>query len=438
MSGELLAALMFPCLFAFVLLGIPISFSLLVTAAIFAWPLFGDAVSNQLYAGITQTATSFVLSAVPPFIFMGFMLERSGVAERLFDALQLWLGRLPGGLALATMGMAGILAASTGIVGAVEVLIGVMAIPAMMARNYDKSLISGVICAGGSLGTMIPPSIVVVIYATVAQQSVGQMFLAVMLPAGIMVTAFIGYVLIAAILKPELAPRSAEVSDIPLGIRIRTTLVALVPVVALIVAVLGSISFGVASPTEAAAVGALGTILLTIAYGRFRWATFFDALRQTLLVNSMILLIVVGGTIFSSTFRIHGGNELVRELFTATGFGETGVILMMLAVVFLAGFILDWVSVILICLPIFIPVFGAFDVEPLWFAVLMIIVIQTSYLTPPMAPSIFYLRSIAPPEISYRAMYLGVVPFIAAQLITLLLVFAFPGLATWLPALMAL
>lgn len=438
MSGELLAALMFPCLFAFVLLGIPISFSLLVTAAIFAWPLFGDAVSNQLYAGITQTATSFVLSAVPPFIFMGFMLERSGVAERLFDALQLWLGRLPGGLALATMGMAGILAASTGIVGAVEVLIGVMAIPAMMARNYDKSLISGVICAGGSLGTMIPPSIVVVIYATVAQQSVGQMFLAVMLPAGIMVTAFIGYVLIAAILKPELAPRSVEVSDIPLGARIRTTLVALVPVVALIVAVLGSISFGVASPTEAAAVGALGTILLTIAYGKFRWATFFDALRQTLLVNSMILLIVVGGTIFSSTFRIHGGNELVRELFTATGFGETGVILMMLAVVFLAGFILDWVSVILICLPIFIPVFAAFDVEPLWFAVLMIIVIQTSYLTPPMAPSIFYLRSIAPPEISYRAMYLGVVPFIAAQLITLLLVFAFPGLATWLPSLMAL
>lgn len=438
MSGEVLAALMFPCLFFFVLLGLPISFSLLVASAIFAWPLFGDAVANQLYGGITQTATSFVLSAVPPFIFMGFMLERSGVAERLFNALQLWLGRMPGGLALATMGMASILAASTGIVGAVEVLIGVMAIPAMMARKYDKALISGVICAGGSLGTMIPPSIVVVIYATVAQLSVGQLFLAVMLPAAIMVFLFVGYILALALRYPAAAPREEREDDVALGTKLWVTLTALVPMMGLIVAVLGSISFGIASPTEAAAVGALGTILLTIAYGRFRWATFWDALRQTLLVNSMILLIVVGGTLFSGTFRIHGGNELVRDLFEATGFGDTGVILMMLMVVFIAGFILDWVSVILICLPIFVPVFAGMDVEPLWFAVLMIVVIQTSYLTPPMAPSIFYLRSIAPPDITYRDMYRGVVPFICAQILTLLLVFFFPALATWLPSLVAL
>jgi len=434
MQGETLAALMFPCLFLFVLLGLPISFSLLTAAAVFAWPLFGTGVASQLYAGITQTASSFVLSAVPPFIFMGFMLERSGVAERLFDALQMWLGRLPGGLALATMGMAGILAASTGIVGAVEVLIGVMAIPAMMARGYDRALISGVICAGGSLGTMIPPSIVVVIYATVAQLSVGQLFLSVMFPAAIMVALFFGYVLGSALLRPGTAPPDSAARAVPLGAKLWTTLVALVPMVALIVAVLGSISFGIASPTEAAAVGALGTVLLTMAYGRFRLATFWDALRQTLLVNSMILMIVVGGTIFSGTFRIHGGNELVRALFAQTGLGETGVILMMLLVVFIAGFILDWVSVILICLPIFIPVFSDLSVDPLWFAVLMIVVIQTSYLTPPMAPSIFYLRSIAPPEITYRDMYRGVVPFIAAQVITLLLIFAFPGLATWLPA----
>lgn len=438
MSGEMLAALMFPCLFFFVLLGLPIAFSLLVTSAIFAWSLFGDAVANQLYAGITQTATSFVLSAVPPFIFMGFMLERSGVAERLFNALQLWMGRMPGGLALSTMGMAAILAASTGIVGAVEVLIGVMAIPAMLARNYSKPLISGVICAGGSLGTMIPPSIVVVIYATVAQLSVGQLFLAVMLPAAMMVTAFIGYVLFLALSDPTSAPAEPDGPSVPLGEKLWVTLTALVPMVALIVAVLGSISFGIASPTEAAAVGALGTIVLSVAYGRFKWATFWDALRQTLLVNSMILMIVVGGTIFSGTFRIHGGNELVRDMFAASGFGDTGVILLMLLVVFIAGFILDWVSVILICLPIFVPIFAGMDVEPLWFAVLMIVVIQTSYLTPPMAPSIFYLRSIAPPEITYRDMYRGVVPFIGAQLLTLLLVFFFPALAIWLPSLVDL
>lgn len=438
MSGEMLAALMFPCLFFFVLLGIPIAFSLLVTSAIFAWSLFGDAVANQLYGGITQTASSFVLSAVPPFIFMGFMLERAGVAERLFNALQLWVGRLPGGLALASMGMAGILAASTGIVGAVEVLIGVMAIPAMLARNYDKSLISGVICAGGSLGTMIPPSIVVVIYATVAQLSVGQLFLAVMLPAGIMVSAFVGYVLITALVNPAKAPADPSPDNMPLGEKLWITTVALVPMMALIIAVLGSISFGIASPTEAASLGALGTIVLTILYGRFRWSTFWDALRQTLLVNSMILLIVVGGTIFSGTFRIHGGSELVRDLFASSGLGDTGVILLMLTVVFVAGFILDWVSVILICLPIFIPVFSGMTVDPLWFAVLMIVVIQTSYLTPPMAPSIFYLRSIAPPEITYRDMYRGVMPFIGAQVVTLLLVFFFPFLATWLPSLLDL
>ena len=436
MGSQTLAALMLPTLFVFIFLGLPISFSLLVTAAIFAWPLFGDAVGNQLYGGLNQTASSFVLSAVPPFIFMGYMLERSGVAERLFTALQMWLHRLPGGLAIAAMGMAGILAAATGIVGAVEVLIGVMAIPAMLARGYDKSLVSGVICAGGSLGTMIPPSIVVVIYATVAQMSVGQLFSAVMLPGLIMVGLFVAYVLAICTISPKVAPRATDSIDVPLGEKLKVTLVALVPMVFLIVAVLGSITFGIASPTEAASVGAVATVLLTIAYGRFTWATLFDALKQTLIVNSMILMIVVGGTIFSGTFRIHGGNEMVRDLFTAAGFGQTGVILLMLFVVFIAGFVLDWVSVVLICLPIFLPLFEAFDIEMIWFAVLMIIVIQTSYLTPPMAPSIFYLRSIAPPEITYKHMYLGVLPFIAAQVVTLLLVFTFPGLATWLPAIL--
>lgn len=436
MSGELLSALMLPTLFIFVFLGIPISFALLVTSAIFAWPLFGDAVGNQLYGGLNQTASSFVLSAVPPFIFMGYMLERSGIAEKLFTALQMWLHRLPGGLALAAMGMAGILAAATGIVGAVEVLIGVMAIPAMMARNYDKALISGVICAGGSLGTMIPPSIVVVIYATVAQLSVGQLFSAVLLPGLIMVTLFVLYVLIICIIYPTKAPRAVEEDPVPLNDKLKITLVALVPMVLLIMAVLGSITLGIASPTEAASVGAVATVLLTIAYGRFTWPTFFDALRQTLVVNSMILLIVVGGTIFSGTFRIHGGNDMVRDLFTATGFDETGVILLMLLVVFIAGFVLDWVSVVLICLPIFIPIFSAFDIDMIWFAVLMIIVIQTSYLTPPMAPSIFYLRSIAPMEITYKHMYLGVLPFIGAQVLTLALVFWIPSLAVWLPSIL--
>jgi tripartite ATP-independent transporter DctM subunit len=436
MSGELLAGLMFPCLFLLIFLGIPIAFALLTTAALFALPLFGDRVALQLYAGVTQIASNFVLSAVPPFVFMGFMLERSGMAEKLFEAMQLWLGRLPGGLALATMSMAGLIAATTGIVGAVEVLIGVMAIPAMLSYRYSKSLISGVICAGGSLGTMIPPSLVVVIYASVANLSIGQLFSAILLPGLLMVGCFFLYILVLCWLRPSLGPPVARADLPPIGARLLITATALVPVVLLILAVLGAIMFGIASPTEAASVGALGTVLLTVAYGRFSWSVFGHTLRQTLIVNCMILLIVVGGSIFAGTFRIHGGNELVIDIVEGLGLEEMGAVLLMLGIVFLAGFILDWVSIVLICLPIFIPILDESGIDPIWFAVLMIVVIQTSYLTPPMAPSIFYLRSIAPPEIGYMHMYKGVMPFVAVQLTTLLAVFVAPPLATWLPALL--
>jgi tripartite ATP-independent transporter DctM subunit len=367
---------------------------------------------------------------------MGFMLERSGLAEKLFEAMQLWLGRLPGGLALATMSMAGLIAATTGIVGAVEVLIGVMAIPAMLSYRYSKSLISGVICAGGSLGTMIPPSLVVVIYASVANLSIGQLFSAILLPGLLMVGCFFLYILVLCWLRPSLGPPVPRAHLPPIGERLLVTATALVPVVLLILAVLGAIMFGIASPTEAASVGALGTVLLTVAYGRFRWSVFGQTLRQTLIVNCMILMIVVGGSIFAGTFRIHGGNVLVVDIVQGLGLEEMGAVLLMLGIVFLAGFILDWVSIVLICLPIFIPILDESGIDPIWFAVLMIVVIQTSYLTPPMAPSIFYLRSIAPPEIGYMHMYKGVMPFVAVQMTTLLAVFVAPSLATWLPALL--
>ena len=436
MSGELYAGLMFPLLFFFVFLGIPISFSLVATAFVFGIPLFGDRIPLQMYAGITQTASNFVLSAVPPFVFMGFMLERSGIAEKLFAAMQLWLGRLPGGLALATMAMAAFIAATTGIVGAVEVLIGVMAIPAMLSYGYRRSLVAGTICAGGSLGTMIPPSIVVVIYASVANLSIGQLFAAIMLPGGIMVACFFLYILGLAILRPAAAPAASKAEQPPLAEKLWITLTALVPVVFLIVAVLGAIMFGIATPTEAASVGALGTVVLSIAYRRFTWRVLKETLTQTLLVNCMILLIVVGGSMFAGVFRIHGGNTLVEDAVNLLGLGQGGVVVLMLAIVFVAGFILDWVSVVLICLPIFVPLVEAAAIDPIWFAVLMIVVIQTSYLTPPMAPSIFYLRSVAPPEITYFDMYRGVMPFIAAQVLTLLAVLLIPELATWLPGLL--
>ena len=248
-----------------------------------------------------------------------------------------------------------------------------------------------------------------------------------------MVTLFFGYILIRCALRPEEGPRVAIEDVVPIGERLWITLTAFVPAVALIFAVLGAIIVGIATPTEAASVGAVGAILLTIAYGKMSWTVLKETLTQTLLVNCMILLIVVGGSMFSGVFRIHGGNTLVATVVDVLGLGEIGLVLVLLGVVFIAGFILDWVSIVLICLPIFIPLLSAAGVDPIWFAVLMVVVIQTSYLTPPMAPSIFYLRSIAPPEITYSDMYWGVLPFVACQVVTLVLVFVWPDLAVWLP-----
>ena len=435
MSGETYAALMFPALFLLVFLGIPISFALFGIAFLFGIPIFKDFIGLQLYGSILQTATQYLLSAVPPFVLMGAVLERSGIAERLFKAMQLWLGRLPGGLALATISMAAVFAASTGIVGAVEVVIGIMTIPVMLSYHYSRSLVAGTICAGGSLGTMIPPSVVVVIYASVAQMSVGQLFAGILLPGLIMIGLFLGYSVSRCLLRPADGPPAvSKDDDTPLGQKLWVTLTALLPATALIVAVLGSIMVGIASPTEAASVGALGAILLTVAYGRFNTGMAIDTLKRTLLINCMIMMIVVGGTMFAAIFQVHGGHRLVGNVVDYLDLAPAAMLVMMLLIVFLAGFILDWVSVVLICLPIFLPLIKSIGVDPIWFAVLMIIVIQTSYLTPPMAPSIFYLRSIAPPEIGYRDMYMGVAPFVVCQVLVLVLVVLFPALAEYLPA----
>ncbi len=432
----MLPILMFVVLFALVFLGVPVAFSLLATAFVFGMGVFGDKVVGiQLYGMVQQTAAQYLLSAIPPFIVMGCILERSGIAERLFRVLQLWMGRLPGGLALATITMGAIFAASTGIVGAVEVVIGVMTIPVMMRYGYRKDLIAGTICAGGSLGTMIPPSLVAVIYASIANMSVGQLYAGMLLPGLLMVGMFLAYIVVRCLLNPQDGPPVAPAEiDMPLAEKLRITLTGFVPAVILIAAVLGTTMFGIASPTEAASVGALCALVLTALYGRLTWAVFSDAVKRTLLINCMIMLIVVGGTMFASVFRVQGGEKLVQAIVADLDIGTYGVILICLAIVFAAGFILDWVSIVLICLPIFMPIVSALKVDPVWFAILMIVTIQTSYLTPPMAPSIFYLKSIAPPEIKYGDMVRGVMPYVISQVVTLLAVMFFPWLATYLPS----
>ena len=430
----LVATLMFPALFALILLGLPIAFSLTIVSVGAGLAAFGPAAFSQLYGSFYSASTNFILSAIPMFILMGALLERSGVAERLFKVMSMWLGRLPGGLALATIAMGGIFAAAAGVVGAVEVMIGMMAIPAMQRMGYDNRLIAGTICAGGSLGTMIPPSVIAVMYASLAQISVGKLLAGMILPGLLMVGLFLAYIVIQGILKPTPVPVEAQEPDLPLGEKLWLTVTTLLPVFALIFAVLGSILGGIASPTEAAAVGAAGALILCVIYGQFSPKVLAESLSITVRISAMILLIVAAGTMFMGVFAANRGASLIRDVIEATGLGTNGMIVFFLLIVFLLGFVLDWTANVLICVPLFAPFVRAAGIDPIWFGTLVIIVIQTSYLTPPMASAIFYLKSIAPKDMTYGQMCRGVLPFVGLQLLTLLIVAAFPVLVTWLPA----
>ncbi|WP_138464226.1 TRAP transporter large permease subunit [Poseidonocella sp. HB161398] len=427
------AALMFPALFALVLAGIPIAFSLAVVSAGAGMMVFGDRAFAQLYGSFYSAATNFILAAIPMFVLMGAIMERSGIAERLFGVMQAWTRRLPGGLAVATIAMGAVFAAAAGVVGAVEVMIGMMAIPAMQRAGYRNSLTAGTICAGGSLGTMIPPSVIAVMYASLAQLSVGELLAGMMLPGLLMVGLFILFLILQGMAFPP-AGDAEPVPDLPLAEKLRMTLTSLLPVCLLVVAVLGSLLAGIASPTEAASVGAAGAAILSVAYRRFSLPMLADALRITVRISAMILLIVAAGTMFMGTFAANGGSKLIREAVAAAGLGDAGMILLFLGIVLLLGFVLDWTANVLICVPLFTPFIRQAGIDPVWFATMAIIVIQTSYLTPPMASSIFYLKSIAPPDMTYGQMCRGVVPFILLQLATLAAVALWPGLATWLPS----
>ncbi len=427
--------LMFAALFVLVFIGIPVAFSLTIIAVAFGFMVFGDLIFLQLYGPLLQTASNFVLAAIPLFIFMGAVLERSGIAKRLFFALQIWLGGLPGGLALSTIAMCAIFAAASGVVGAVEIVVGLMAIPAMTKARYKNDLIAGTICAGGSLGTIIPPSVIVVVYASIAQLSIGQLFAASILPGVLMVSFFVGYVLFRSITKPDDAPPlPLEDRSMPMPEKLKITMTALLPPLVLIGLVLGSLLAGAASATEAAAVGAAGTVVLTLMFKELTLKMLMESLGVTLRITSMIMLIVAGGTMFTSIFAVTGGGDLVRDTVEMIGYGNAGIIAFFLLVVFFAGFVLDWVSIVLIFIPIFAPIVRNAGIDPIWFAMMVLVVIQTSYLTPPMAPSIFYLRSIAPRSMTYMQMYRGVLPFVGAQMLVLVVIILFPAIATWLPS----
>ena len=430
-----LAVFMFPVLFILVFAGIPVAFSLIGTAFVFGLAAYGMNLPTVFHSRMYDVTSNFILAAIPLFVFMGAMLERAGIAAKLFEAIKIWFGAFRGGLAITTIVMCGIFAASSGVVGAVEIVVGLMAVPAMMKAKYSKDLAAGTVCAGGSLGTTIPPSVVIIVYASLTEMSVGDLFAGILIPAFVMVGLFLIYIIGRCAVQRDAGPGldPAEV-DASIGEKLWLALTALIPAALLVFAVLGSIFMGIAAPTEAAAVGATGAVLLSIAYKQFSFKILLEALNQTIKITAMVMMIVVGGVLFASVFIIHGGDELVSELITGNELTQTQIIILFLFVVFILGFVLDWISVLIIVLPISDPIIRGAEIDPVWFGVMVCIVLQTSYLTPPMAPSIFYLRSIAPRDITYGSMYWGVAPFVTAQLLTLVMVALYPATSTWLPS----
>jgi tripartite ATP-independent transporter DctM subunit len=427
--------LMFPALLFALFIGFPVAFAMIAVAFGFGYWAFGPSIIYQFMQKVDAMASNFVLAAVPLFIFMGAMLERAGIAERLFEAIHLWTRRLPGGLAIGTVLMCVVFAASSGVIGATETVVGLLAIPVMLKYKYDKALISGVICAGGSLGTIIPPSVVVVLLGPVANVSIGDLMFGMLIPGLLLALLYVVYILVLCIVSPGAGPRIPPSPDEPSFIeKCRISIVALWPPMLLIAAVLGSMLFGIAAPTEAAALGALGALFLSVIYGDFTLKVLHESLLKTLKVTVMILTILMAGNMFAGVFIAGGGVQTTENFIQAANLGPWLTLSLFLFICFLAGFILDWVSILLIFIPVFMPIVTKMGFDPVWFCVLFLLVIQTSYLSPPMAPAIFYLRGIAPPEITINDMFRGVVPFIMIQVLCLMIVAGFPQLVLWLPS----
>lgn len=426
---------MFPALIAGILTGFPVSFVMLSLAVIFGLFTFGTTgFLHQSILKIEEVATAQVLAAVPLFIFMGAMFEASGIASRLFDAIHMWTRRIPGGMAIGTVLMCVVFAATSGVVGATETVVGLLAIPAMLKHDYNKSLICGTICAGGSLGTIIPPSVLAVVIGPVANASVGSVLIGMIVPGLMLATSYITYILLRCLVRPQDGPRVTHEADLPsMSERLALTLKVLVPPVIVIICVIGSMMIGLATPTEAAATGALGTVLLALAYGRLSRTVVVDSTLRTVRITAMILFIVTCGSIFAAIFVGSGGLEALTGLMKASGVGKWGLLSIILFITFMAGFMLDPLVIILIIVPIAAPLVVSAGFDVVWFCVVFLVMLQTAYLTPPMAPSIFYLRGIAPPEITLRHMYVGIWPFIGLQLVVVTAIMLFPDIVTWLP-----
>ena len=376
---------------------------------------------------------NWVLTALPMFIFMGLMLERSGLAESLMKNFVQVFGRFRGGLAIAAILIGILFAASTGIVGASVVLLTVLAMPIMLEQGYSKSLAAGVLASSGTLGILIPPSIMLVIMADQLSLSVGDLFLGAVMPGLILGILYIVYVLVTAAVNPKAAPAPTHLEPLTLAV-VGRTLVSVLPPLILIFAVLGTIFFGVATPTEAAGIGAFGALVLALVNGRLTFTVLKEVSYETTYTTAFIFGIFVGATAFALVMRSLGGDQFIEHILSSLPFGPSGIVVFVLFLAFVMGFFLDWLEITLIFLPLMAPVIITLGFDPVWFTVMFAVALQTSFLTPPVGFSLFYLKGAAPPEVTTIDVYKGIIPFVILQLIALGLVFAFPQIVLWLPA----
>jgi tripartite ATP-independent transporter DctM subunit len=436
MDPQYVALWMFLALLFGIFSGFPLAYVLLGSGFIFGYVGWGTAVFDQMVARTFGIMMNDALVAVSLFIFMGYLMDRSGIAEGLFHTLQLALGPLRGSIALVTVLLCTILAATTGIVGTSVTMMGLLSLPIMLKRGYDIPLATGSIIAGGTLGILIPPSVMIILYGPMAGLSIARLFTAAILPGLLLSGLYLAYIAIRCFFQPHLGPAlSKEERNIP-GLQLFLLLLkTLVPPLFLILAVLGSILFGLAAPTEAAAVGAMGAALLCIAYRRMTWEILKDVVYRTLQTSAMILVITVGANIFTGVFLALGGGTAIENYLLKSALSPYGFLAIVMILIIILGCFVDWIAIILIMIPIITPIVKKVGFDPIWFAILVCVNLQVSYLSPPFAYSIFYLKGVAPPEVELRHIYRGVIPFMILQCIGLFLCILFPQIVLWLPTL---
>jgi tripartite ATP-independent transporter DctM subunit len=437
------AILMLGLFIVIVLLGFPITFTLIAMGLGFGYYAYAEAdqlehiFNNRIFDLFVQNTFSVmsndVLVAVPLFLFMGYVVERANIVDRLFFSIQLAARHLPGSMAVAALATCAVFATATGIIGAVVTLMGLLALPAMLKAGYDKKLASGVICAGGTLGILIPPSIMLIVYAAIAQVSPVRLYAAALFPGLLLASMYIIYVIGRASMKPSLAPKPPE-EDVPsLPLILWQLLTSFVPLFVLIMGVLGSILAGIATPAEAAGVGSFGGLVLAALYRALTWQRLKEAVFLTARTSAMVCWLFVGSWTFASVFSYLGGHGLIEEWILGMDVGPVGFLILAQLTIFLLGWPLEWSEIIIIFVPIFLPMLDTFNVDPLFFGVLVALNLQTSFLTPPMAMAAYYLKGVAPKSVELIEIFKGIMPYLAIVILAMVIMYLFPGVAMWLP-----